>query len=127
TARLVNLQRRLARVEDQRLDAARALRRGGQGDRLLADALAVAIELHRGDVLVATGALVPPERIRIRPVLNFVWRGGRCLDAGAGFVQLLCDEGALGRGEHFALPEELHRALANADAFDRAHRRVGAE
>src|SRR4029077_4904021 len=115
TARLVNLQRRLARVEDQRLDAARALRRGGQGDRLLADALAVPIELHRGDVLVATGALVPPERIRIRPVLNFVWRCGRRLDAGAGFVQLLFDEGALGRGEHFPLPEEVqNRSYPNS-------------
>ena len=54
--RLVDLQRDLLAVQDDRRDAGRARRRGEQLDRLLGDARGVAGEVERRDVLPARGA-----------------------------------------------------------------------
>src|SRR5207253_396272 len=71
-ARLVDLERRLAGIENERLDATGALRRAQQRDRLFCDPARVPVELERRDVLVAGRPLVPAERIRVRPVLDLV-------------------------------------------------------
>src|ERR1700681_165970 len=123
----MDLERRLAGVEDQGLDPAGTLRRRQQRDRLLADPLAMAVELERRDVFIATRPLVPAERVRIRAVLDLVGRGCRRLDSGPALEQLLFDEGPLGRSKQLRLTDELHRTLSNRDALDRTHRGVGAQ
>src|SRR2546427_6054560 len=123
----MDLERRLAGVENQRLDPTWALRRSQQRHGLFCNPDSVAVELERGDVFVAARPLVPAERIWIGPVLDLVRRGRRRLDPGAALEQLLFDEGPLRRGEKLRLPDELHRAFPNRDALDRAHRRVGAQ
>src|SRR5438105_11870701 len=126
-AGLVNLERDLAGVEDQRLDATRALGRGEQGDRLFADPLPVPVELQRRDVLVAARSLVPAEGIRIGPVLNLLRRGRRRLDPGTALEELLLGEGAVRRCKDFLLPDELHRAFADGHALHGSHRLIGAQ
>src|ERR1700704_4096471 len=121
----MDLERRLAGIENQRLDTTWALRRAQQRDGLFCDPASVPVELERRDVLVAARSLVPAERVGIGPILYIIRGRRRRLDPGAALEQFLLDEGSFGRGEELRLPDELHRALADRDAFDRAHRRVG--
>ena len=124
-AGLVDLKRRLAGIENERLDATGALRRTQQRDGFFGDPAGVPVELERRDVLVAGRPLVPAERIRVRPVLDLVRRRGRRLNPGAALEEVLLDECAFRRGEELLLPDEFHRAFADRDALDRAHRRIG--
>ena len=94
-ARFVDLQPNLARVQDQRLDPTRTLDRREQGHGLLADALAVLVELQGGDELEAAGPLVPSEGVRVRAALHVIRRGGGRLDARTAFIQVLLRPGPL--------------------------------
>src|SRR5207248_5412394 len=108
-ARLVDLQRHLATVEDHRrrtrLLRFRAKQRGG----LFRRALGVAREVVALDELPAFRALVPANAVRVRAVLHFALVDGRRLDATTRLVQLLLDVRAFRAREGLvlALPVEI--------------------
>ena len=101
-ARLVDLEVELARVEDDREPARRALRRGQERDGLVGERLGLLGEVEAADELVA-GRLPAAARVRVAPALVLVAVDGVGLDRRADVGDDLLGQAAVGRGEGLPL------------------------
>ena len=118
-AALVDLQVQLARVQDDRESAARALRRGQQRDRLVGERFRTLGEPERADVLVA-GGLPTTARVGVRPALMLVAVDGVRLHGGPDVGDRLLGERAVGRGEGLPLALGRVHRFGEGDALDPA-------
>src|SRR5262249_50105631 len=84
-------------------------------------------QVHRLDQLVAGGALVATEAVRVGALLHFLLAYGQGLDAAAGLDEVLLDVGALAAGKRFLHALALQGGFRHADALHGTHRRLRAE
>ena len=95
-----------------------------QSPRLFAHPARILDQLHFLDQFVPTVLPLPPKRVRIRPLLNFIPGKRVCRISRAGRVFRLMDVGALGREEPRFLAHKIHARLGERDALDCPHLRI---
>ena len=125
-ARLVDLEVELARVEDDREPARRALGRGQELDGLLGEGPARSSRSRLRTILVAAGAPAAA-RVGIAPALVLVAVDGVRLDPGADVGDDLLGQAAVGGGEGLPLALGGVGRFGEGDPLDRGGGPVGGE
>ncbi len=110
--RLVDLQRHLVRVEDDRRHDRRAHVRGQQRFCLLGDPRRLRGEIEAFDVLPAALRARPDVGAGIAPQLEHAVANGRAVDPAAALDQLLLDVGPLGGDQNLVLALGSHHRPA---------------
>ena len=124
-ARLVDLERDLGRVEDEVHLAGRALGSVEQRDRQLRGLLGALRELERTDRLESAGDGLATEGVGVAALLHLRFVDGGGLDSSAGLDDLLLDPRSGERRERLSLTPRDDAALADGDARDAGHGRIG--